>query len=708
MKRFVVIALLLSAYWGCVNAQTIDLDAVFTGKYQIDQLKNLSWRPSTQQYSYLQNDTLFCFDGKSGQVKEQTTLSAINDKRDGKRLTRFPYFEWVDKDHIYFPSLNEIISIGSTDVKVKVLPDNWIDADLKHLLFVIKEDNQVYVKSEKNNFQPILLCPDTGTNIVFGSTVHRSEWGIDEGQYISPKGNYIAFYRMDESMVEDYPIIDINEHIATYSTIKYPMAGQTSHQVKVGIFDVNRSVEVNRSIYHYVQTDLEDGEFLTNITFSPDEKSLFIAHVNREQNQMNLIEYDVQTGKKVKILIQEYDERYVEPQTRPLFFNNSSSFIWQSRRDGWNHLYLYNRNGDLISQLTEGKWEVTELYGLDPKERYLFYTSTNPSPIGNYIYSLNLKSKKSTCLTHKDGTHYPLFSDDKSYFIDYFTNLETPRQIELINSYNGKSKLLLNAKNPYSSTHLGRTEILTIQNNEGDSLYCRIIFPPNFNSSKKYPVFLYVYGGPHSQLVTNSFMSGGVFLNYMAQQGYIVFTLDNRGTAKRGAQFEQAIHRKLGVLEMEDQMAGVRYLLSQPYVDAKNISLDGWSYGGFMVLSLISTYPEYFNSATCGGPVVDWSGYEIMYGERYMDTPQENPEGYHSTSILPKVKNINANLLIFHGGKDDVVLWQHSLKLLNQAVEDGILINYFVYPNHEHNVRGLDRVHLWKMIEQHHKTYLKQ
>ena len=364
-------------------------------------------------------------------------------------------------------------------------------------------------------------------------------------------------------------------------------------------------------------------------------------------------------------------------------------------------------NGKLITQLTKGEWQVTELYGVDPKEETIYFGSTNPNPTGNYVYSINMKSKKIKPIATSDGTHSPIFSYDKSYCIDYFNNLETPRTINLINLKDGKVKTLLTAANPYKETTLGKSRIFTIKNSNGDDLYCRITLPPNFDENKKYPVFMYVYGGPHSQMVTNTFLSGGVHLQYMAQKGFIVFSLDNRGTAKRGAAFEKCIHRQLGKLEMEDQMSGVAYLKSLPYVDAKNISLDGWSYGGFMIMSLITTYPDQFNTATCGGPVIDWTWYEIMYGERYMDTPQENPDGYAAAAILPKVKNIKANLLVFHGGQDDTVLWQHSLKLINQAIKDGIIMDYFVYPNHPHNVRGKERVHLWKMIENYHIKNLK-
>lgn len=704
MKKLVSsLAFILFVLCSSISAQTIDLQGLFSGKYRMDDLQNLSWRPGTNQYSFVRNDTLYCVDASSNKTKESITLPKINNKINGTPLKKIPFYEWINKDIIYFPALNEMISITFAGVLNGLpFPDNSIDQSLNYKLFIVKEEGNVFVKSEKNGYQPILLCPDTGKNIVFGETVHRSEWGIGEGQYISPLGNFIAFYRMDQTMVEDYPLVDVSGQLAQLEPIKYPMAGKTSHQVKVGIFDVIASVAANQAVFHYIKTDPNDGEFLTNITFSPDEKSLYIIHVNRQQNQSCLIQYDIKTGDKIKVVIEERDNKYVEPQTRPIFLNNNPYFIWQSDRDGWKHYYLYHNSGRLITQLTQGNWEVTEFYGMDAKEENIFFGSTNPSPIGNYVYSLNIKTKKMKLLTPEEGTHSPQFSDDKKYFVDRFTNLETPNTIYLRNSFDSKKSTLLVAANPYISAGLGTTKIFTIKNSAGDDLYCRMIYPPKFDESKKYPVFIYVYGGPHSQMVTNTFLSGGAFLQYMAQKGFIVFTLDNRGTAKRGAAFEKCIHRQLGKLEMEDQMAGVSYLKTLSYVDAKNLSLDGWSYGGFMIMSLVTNYPETFNTASCGGPVIDWRWYEVMYGERYMDTPEENPDGYQAAAIIPKVKNIKTNLLVIHGAQDDTVLWQHSLKLLNQAIKEGVVINYFVYPNHPHNVRGKERIHLWKTIESHH------
>jgi dipeptidyl-peptidase-4 len=643
------------------QSEKIDLKGVFQGKYRYDNLRGLKWQEDNLHYSYTQNDSMYQFDYKT------------NAK-------------------IFLPK-----EVKKTDYKTLY---EELDNDSKNHLFVTKNEGYVFVESDLYEGKAILLCPDTGKHIVFGETVHRSEWGIDEGQYFSPKGNFIAFYRMDESMVEDYPLVDVTAPIAEVYFMKYPMAGRTSHQVKVGIFDVKDAFSKNQTVYHYIETDLEDGEFLTNVTFSPDEKFLYITHLNRAQNHSKLIKYDLLAGKKLAVLIEEKDDRYVEPQKRIIFLKNGN-FIYHSDRDGWMHCYLYSGDGKLIKQLTSGNFAVDAI-GLDDKEEYLYFNTHKDFPVDHYIYRVNIKKGTYENLTPERGTHHAIFNHDKSAFFDYFNNTETPQKIILRNNKGKILKELCASKNPYQNCNLGKTEIFSIQNKEGDALYCRMIYPQNFDPQKKYPVFLYVYGGPHSQLVTNSFMSGGVFLQYMAQQGYLVFTLDNRGTGHRGADFEKCIHRNLGVKEVEDQLCGVKYLKSLPYVDADHIGLDGWSYGGFMVLSLITAEPNTFKAASCGGPVVDWSKYEVMYGERYMDTPEENPLGYANANILNKVEKINCPLLVMHGAQDHTVVWQHTLQLLNKAIEKGIELDYFVYPNHDHNVSGTERVHLWNKIEQFH------
>jgi dipeptidyl-peptidase-4 len=710
MKRIFTLLLVTAMTVGIMTAQneTIDLNGVFQGKYMFERINGLSWQPGTDNYAYIDDKgDIMLVNAKNG--KESVFRSGKNLGENGFKNLRS--FQWVDANTIYSPRTHSTLTYDGKTVSVGKFEDvNWddvIDQSIKNKVFVIKNDDGVFVQTALNDYKPILLCPDTGKNIVFGESVHRSEWGINEGQYISPKGNYIAFYRMDESMVEDYPLVNTTTPIATVENIKYPMAGRTSHQVKVGIFDVTKSAQAGKPVYHYINTDLNDGEFLTNVTFSPDEQYLYISHLNREQNHSKLIRYDLQSGNKEKVLIEEMDSRYVEPSDRMIFLKNNN-FLWISETDGWRHLYLYDFNGNLIRKVVDGRFDIVDVEGLDAKEEYVYFTmAPTEKPVNQYVCKAALKNGQITRIAATDGTHTPIFNEGKTYFVDYFTSVNTPRVISVLNNQGKTMKELKNCKNPYADCALGTTKIFPILNKEGDSLWCRLITPPNMDTTKKYPCLIYVYGGPHSQLVTNSFMSGGVFLEYMAEQGYVVFTLDNRGTQNRGADFEKCIHRNLGVKEVEDQMCGVDYLKTLPYVDANRIGLDGWSYGGFMTLSLITEHPEAFRAASCGGPVVNWAWYEVMYGERYMDTPQENPDGYEHANIIPKIKNVKCPLLVMHGCQDHTVVWQHTLELMRQAVTDGIEIEYFPYTAHDHNVMGVERVHLWNKLLRFHNQNLK-
>jgi dipeptidyl-peptidase-4 len=497
---------------------------------------------------------------------------------------------------------------------------------------------------------------------------------------------------MDQSDVTDYPIIDWSTVPAKNKNIKYPFAGNKSHYVTLQIYDLKKGSTVQ------VKTEGPKEQYLTNIAWNPDESKIYIAVLNREQNHFKMNEYDAATGNFVRTLFEEKDEKYVEPLHPMLFVkNNAKQFIWQSRRDGYNHFYLYNIDGKLVKQLTKGPWEVKSENGFDEKGENLYFHANAQKPVNHDFYSVNLKSGKMTRLTRDDGFHL-VTTSEKGDFIDNYTSCYVPREYRSI-SKDGKTTTLFKADNPLKDYKTGSWNLLTIQNSEGTDLYCRIFKPADFDSSRKYPVIVYLYNGPHSQMVTNSWMLGGeVWYQYMAQKGFIVFTMDGRGTSYRGKAFEQAIHRQVGTVEMEDQLKGVEYLKSLPYVDGNRLGVHGWSYGGFMTTSLMTRHPGIFKVAVAGGPVIDWSMYEIMYGERYMDMPQENKEGYNKNNLLNYVDKLKGKLLMIHGTQDDVVVWQHSVLYQRKAIDKGVQMDYYIYPGHLHNVLGKDRAHLMEKV----------
>jgi dipeptidyl aminopeptidase/acylaminoacyl peptidase len=461
-------------------------------------------------------------------------------------------------------------------------------------------------------------------------------------------------------------------------------------------------------------------KYLTNIAWSPDGQSIYIAELNREQNECKLVRYHAATGKKEKELFVERNDAYVEPQQPVLFLpNDPSRFVWQSQRDGYNHLYLCDTTGRMLKQLTAGQWVVTGVHGFDEKGANLFYASTAPYPAGgegggaapleNYTWRLNLKTGQQTCIHTKPGVHQVKISPSGLYAIDRRSTPSVPRDIDLIRLNNRQVvKTLLSARNPYEGYDMPQITTGTIVAADGVTpLHYRLTLPPHMDETQLYPVIIYVYGGPHLQMVTGGWLNGaGGWDLYMAQRGYVMFTVDGRGSANRGFAFESVIHRQLGVREMEDQMKGVEFLQSLPYVDAARIGVHGWSYGGFMATNLILTYPETFKVSVAGGPVIDWSRYEIMYGERYMDHPKENPDGYENANLLNKAARLKGHLLLIHGDMDPVVVWQHSLSFIDACVKAGTFPDYFVYPGHKHNVTGKDRPHLYEKITRYFEEYL--
>lgn len=563
-------------------------------------------------------------------------------------------------------------------------------------------DNNLYVLDRAG--KQTAVSNETNKGIVYGQAVHRNEFGIDGGIFWSPKGNKLAFYRMDETMVTDYPLVDISARIAQLKNIKYPMAGMTSHEVTIGVFDPNTQTIV------YLKTRGPKDLYLTNVAWSPDEQFIYVAELNREQNHLQLNRYNATTGDFDKTLFEETDSRYVEPQHPVMFVaNHPDRFVWQSRRDGYNHLYLYDISGKLLKQLTHGEWEVTEVMGFDAKGENLFFESTYPAPMDRHLFVINLNSGRMQQLTTESGMHNGTISISGLYLLDRFSSNDNPGKIYLINMRNKKTTLLSAAKNPFQDYNIPTVESGTIKaaDNKTD-LYYRLVKPHDFYPSKKYSTIIYVYGGPHSQMVQNRWRYGsGGWEMYMAQRGYLVFVMDNRGTSYRGDEFEKATFRHLGVEEAKDQMKGVEFLKSLPYVDANRMGIHGWSFGGFMTINMLLRNPDVFKAGVAGGPVIDWKYYEVMYGERYMDTPQENPDGYRESSLLNKADQLKSRLLIIHGDEDPTVVWQNSLQFLKSCIQNGTHPDYFVYPGHGHNMMGHDRVHLHEHITRYFDDFCK-
>ena len=660
-----------------------------------DHLPGLQWMDDVDQFVYYSQSGITINNAKGDEVGQinLTDLSAVY-----PQLKHTPFFEQLTSEKGLFSNEN---SYYLYDLKnKKSLLQIELDEDAENQDFCMENNtlaytiaNNLYIANAKSAKIPVTKIEDT--NIVSGQSIHRNEFGISKGTFWSPEGNYLAFYQKDETNVTPYPLVDITTYPAVLTEIKYPMAGQGSEQAKVGVYDVKTQSLI------YLNIDTTDEHYLTNLGWSPDEKYITLAEINRGQNHYKLNVYDVKTGKKVKTVMEEQNDRWVEPETPTYFLPNSDTqFLWLSENDGFMNVYFYDLFKKKSTQITDFDFVVTEIMGFDESGKNVFVQATGEDPRGLQVYKVNIDSRNVEKLTSKSGTHYAKLSPSGKYILDQFTNLNTPNITSIINVDSKVEQVLETAVNPLKDYKTGKTEFVTLHTKDGTPLEAMQILPADFDPSKKYPVLIYVYGGPHAQLVTDTWMGGSrLWMQYMAaEEGYIVFTVDNRGSANRGFEFESIIHRNQGVVAMEDQMTGVEYLKSHAYVDADRIAVFGWSYGGFMTISLLVNYPEIFNAGVAGGPVTDWKYYEVMYGERYMDTPQENPEGYENTKVHNKITNLQDPLLIIHGSIDDTVVPQHSMTLLKEAVENDIPIDFFTYPMHKHNVRGKDRVHLMEKV----------
>ena len=663
----------------------------------------------------IQTDVEECYtiDVKTGQKTRLFTLDDINKwaESDDVKYVRhlmnatFPY---PDKPFVMVGNRKAVILVDFKAQKVvwqdsisQQTANDW-NATSKATAYV--DDNQLFVVDGDGRKHQ--LSTDGSREIVYGQSVHRNEFGINKGTFWSPDGQRLAFYRMDQSMVTDYPQVDIFPRSASYEPDKYPMAGMTSHKVTVGVYDLPTGKTV------YLQAGDPTDRYFTNIAWSPDAKTVYMFELNRKQNDCRLVSYDAASGAKIAELYRETSDKYVEP-LHPIQFLpwDATKFIMQSQKDGYNHLYLFDASGKALKQLTKGPWVVMDVLGFNKKQKAIIIKANANQPLCHNLYAVDVKTGKMTALDNGQGVHNGTLSASGTLLYDKYSAPDVPRNIDVVSTVNGKRSQLLCAADPWSGYQQPVFENGSIKAADGTTdLYFRMVKPHDFDPTKKYPtvVYVYVYGGPHANNVQASWhWASRTWETYMAQKGYIVFILDNRGSQYRGRDFEQATFHQLGQIEMQDQMRGVDYLRTLPYVDMNRLGVHGWSFGGFMTISLMTNYPDVFKVGVAGGPVIDWKWYEVMYGERYMGTPQDNPEGYAKSSLISKAKNLKGKLQIITGYNDNTVVPQHCLSFLDACIKAGTQPDFFAYPGEEHNMRGHASVHLHERITQYFEDYLK-
>jgi len=698
MKHFFQFLFIGLAFVSFGQKKSFDLKESFLKQRALSpvRLNNFQWIPDTDQYTVCSADwqSLQQSSVASDKAFELTSVKEINEKL-GTSFAHLAFAKWVSKDVLEVSDGGSVFALYNINTKtgsVQKVPDGAENAHFhaasKNIAFTL--ENNLYLAESDKFFRPITKNKDK--NIVSGQTYARSEFGITEGIFWSNSGALLAFYQKDESAVHDYPLLDINQTPGAVKFIKYPMAGQASEKPRVGIYNLKTKKTV------FISPRSGADSYLTNVAFTPSEKYLLVAEVNRDQNHMWLYLYDLK-GNLVRTLWEEQNDKWVEPE-HPAFFpsKTSDNFIWISEKNGFNNLYYVDINGQIIKTVTSNKFVVKDILEASADGSKIYFSATGANACNTLVYEVDLQGNQ-RLLTNAEGTHRFALAPKGAYYYDCYSSVEVANK-EYVMTLNGKmAKLLQDSPDKLAEYNIGSTEIGNIKGKDGSALYYRMIKPADFDPTKKYPVLVYVYGGPHAQMVTNSWLAGAnLWMHWLANQGYIVFTLDNRGSGERGFAFESQIHRQLGTVEMEDQLTGVDYLKSLPYIDGQRMAVHGWSFGGFMTTSLMLRQAGVFNVGVAGGPVTDWKFYEIMYGERYMDRPEQNPEGYQANSLLNHTKNLKGKLLLIHGTVDDVVVMQHNEALLKSFIENGVQADYFVYPMHPHNVSGKDRAHLMEKV----------
>ncbi len=706
-RILIVIALATPGFIQAQKALTLR-DAVLKAgtDYAPERIRGLQWIEGTKDYSYIKEDALLRGTLGTGAGTPILDLRTLNGAlADTAKMKAMPGVSWISptKIRFYHNGAWHTHELGTGKVTSLTLPEGADNEDIETTTgaFAFTVENDLYIRTASAT-GPTRVTSDGADGIVNGQSVHRNEYGITKGTFWSPKGERLAFYRMDESMVSPYFLEDIGTKPSNFEKIRYPMAGQASHHVTVGVYDVAAGKTV------FLKTGEPLDQYLTNISWSADARYVHVVHLDRKTENLKLVRYDAASGEPIATFLEEHSAKYLEPEHPAHFLKTRpGQYIWQSEGDGWDHLYLYDANKGLVRQLTKGNWVVKEVVGFDPKETYAIVEGsaetlpTNPSGANEtQLYRIDLGSGKITRLTNEPGTHHGQLSTDGLHVIDTWSSVSAANRIVIRDTRTGKVvKDLLTAKDPLVGTTVGSIELLTVPGENGDLLNARLIKPSYFDATKKYPVLIYAYGGPHAQLVSNSFLGGAsLWMLEAAERGYLVWTVDGHGSEYRGRDFEQTIHRRTGEIEVKDQMRGVDYLKSLPYVDGNRMAVHGWSFGGHVTTALLLRYPGVFKVGVAGGPVMDWSMYEIMYGERYMDTPAENPEGYAATTLPLTADKLQDDLLIITGGKDNTVLPEHAYSFLKACVDKGVPVDFFNYPGHGHNVRGKDRFHLMDKV----------
>ncbi len=558
--------------------------------------------------------------------------------------------------------------------------------------------NNIYTYNIATNETKKITHKGLPNKIICGATdwVYEEEFGFTQAYEWSPDSEFIAYYIFDESKVPEFSMdVFENDLYPKQNRFKYPKAGERNSNVKINIINLKTNINTVAKI------NQKKEFYFPRMKWNNNSSQLFIQRMNRHQNHLELLSVNPSNG-DFTLILEEKEATYIDTHSNLTFYDDDSFFLWTSEKNGYNHIYLYRTDGKEIRQITKGNWEVTEFYGFNQKTKTLYYQSTEKSPLKRDIYSINVFGKKKKLLSKNQGTNNAQFSKNYKYFINTHSSANSPNIIELYD-YMGKFQRTIKESKKLNENlkdyNLTKKEFFDFKTTQGVDLNGWMMKPVNFDENKKYPVLMYVYGGPGSQTVQDSW--GGQYMWYqmLCQKGYIIVSIDNRGTGGRGAKFKKCTYKELGKLETIDQIEGAQYLSSLPYVDNNRIGIWGWSYGGYMSSLCILKGSQYFNTAIAVAPVTNWRFYDTIYTERYMQKPDENPDGYDLNSPIHHVDSLTGNYFIIHGTADDNVHVQNTYEMVNALVKANKQFDLFVYPDKNHGIYGgYTRLHLFTKI----------
>lgn len=559
-------------------------------------------------------------------------------------------------------------------------------------------DNNLFVKDIVNNKEIRITLDGKYNSIIYGATdwVYEEEFGFTKASFWSPDGKNIAYYRFDESNVKQFNMTMYEGLYPEWYEFKYPKAGEDNSIVSIHVYNI----EQNKSTMMDIGS--ETDQYIPRIKWSNNPQKLAIQRMNRLQNKLEILLADASTGNH-EVIYEEENKYYIDITDNLTFMPNNESFIVTSEIDGYNHIYLYNFKGEKIKQLTSGQWDVTEFKGADSDGKNIYFVSAEESPMNRALYTLNVKSGKKVKLSSKVGTNEPDFSNGMKYYINTYTAANTPHQFtindskgEVMHVLEENSELAVRMKE-YKFT---QKEFFTFKTSEGNELNYFMMKPTDFDENKQYPLLMFVYGGPGSQQVLDSWGYGNyLWFQYLTQNGYIVACVDNRGTGARGEEFKKCTYLQLGKLETIDQIEGAKYFGNLDYIDKNRIGIFGWSYGGYMSTLCMTKGADYFSTGIAVAPVTNWRYYDNIYTERFMRTPQENADGYDSNSPINHIEKLKGKYLLVHGTADDNVHYQNSMELVKELVNSNIPFDMHFYPNKNHGIYGgSTRLHLFTKI----------